>query len=67
MNHPCPICGKEMPATCPICGKEVDVYSRIVGYLRPIKTWNDGKQQEFADRKEFILNNGDHVGEKKER
>jgi len=36
--------------TCPDCGAETEVYSRIVGYLRPVKTWNDGKQQEFRDR-----------------
>ena len=35
---------------CPECGKETEVYSRIVGYLRPVRTWNDGKQQEFKDR-----------------
>jgi ribonucleoside-triphosphate reductase len=35
---------------CPTCGAETEVYSRIVGYLRPVKTWNDGKQQEFRDR-----------------
>ena len=36
--------------TCPECGTETEVYSRIVGYLRPVRTWNDGKQQEFKDR-----------------
>ncbi len=36
--------------TCPKCGSETEVYSRIVGYLRPVRTWNDGKQQEFKDR-----------------
>lgn len=36
--------------TCPDCGTETEVYSRIVGYLRPVRTWNDGKQQEFQDR-----------------
>jgi ribonucleoside-triphosphate reductase len=36
--------------TCPRCGSQTEVYSRIVGYLRPIRTWNDGKQQEFKDR-----------------
>ncbi len=36
--------------TCPHCGAETEVYSRIVGYLRPVRTWNDGKQQEFRDR-----------------
>jgi len=35
---------------CPKCGSETEVFSRIVGYLRPIRTWNDGKQQEFKDR-----------------
>ena len=45
-----------MPNTCPICGKEAELYSRIVGYLRPIRTWNDGKQEEFRQRKEFIIN-----------
>jgi ribonucleoside-triphosphate reductase len=35
---------------CPECGEETEVYSRIVGYLRPVATWNDGKQQEFKER-----------------
>ena len=30
-----------------------EVYSRIVGYLRPVQNWNDGKKAEFADRTEF--------------
>jgi len=32
---------------------ECEVYSRVVGYLRPINQWNKGKQQEFSDRKMF--------------
>ncbi|MCR4672230.1 MAG: ribonucleoside triphosphate reductase [Lachnospiraceae bacterium] len=36
--------------TCPICGKEAEVYSRITGYYRPVKNWNDGKTSEFQDR-----------------
>jgi len=36
--------------SCPDCGTETEVFSRIVGYLRPIKTWNDGKRAEFVDR-----------------
>jgi len=39
--------------TCPECGCETEVYSRIVGYLRPIGTWNDGKKQEFEERATF--------------
>ena len=30
-----------------------EVYSRVVGYLRPVKFWNDGKRQEFAERKAY--------------
>jgi ribonucleoside-triphosphate reductase len=37
--------------TCPHCGAKTEVYSRVVGYLRPIQQWNDGKQAEFAMRK----------------
>ena len=32
-----------------------EVYTRIVGYLRPVQMWNDGKQQEYADRKTFAI------------
>jgi anaerobic ribonucleoside-triphosphate reductase len=35
---------------CPECKEETEVYSRIVGYLRPVSTWNDGKRQEFQER-----------------
>jgi len=35
---------------CPECGNPTEVYSRIVGYLRPVATWNDGKKQEFRER-----------------
>jgi ribonucleoside-triphosphate reductase len=38
---------------CPICGEDAEVYSRITGYYRPIQNWNDGKRQEYADRKEY--------------
>lgn len=30
-----------------------EIYSRVVGYLRPVSQWNDGKQAEFSDRKEY--------------
>ena len=36
---------------CPKCGSDCEVYSRIVGYLRPISQWNDGKKTEYDDRK----------------
>jgi len=39
--------------TCPACGKKCEVWSRVVGYLRPIEQWNAGKQAEFKDRKTY--------------
>ena len=39
--------------TCPTCGKKTEVYSRITGYYRPVQNWNDGKSQEYKDRKTY--------------
>ena len=39
--------------TCSICDRETEVYSRVVGYLRPVKQWNNGKQAEYSDRKVY--------------
>lgn len=41
--------------TCPICGKKTEVWSRITGYYRPIQNWNDGKAEEYKERKEYRL------------
>ena len=38
---------------CPDCGEKTEVYSRITGYYRPIQNWNDGKTQEYMDRREY--------------
>ena len=38
------------------CKAKTEVYSRIVGYFRPVQQWNVGKQQEFAKRKNFRVN-----------
>jgi len=38
---------------CPKCEKQAEVYSRIVGYYRPVQNWNVGKKSEYAERKEF--------------
>ncbi|HCX72578.1 MAG TPA: ribonucleoside triphosphate reductase [Candidatus Cloacimonas sp.] len=38
---------------CPYCGKACEVYARVVGYLRPVQQWNDGKKAEFKMRKNF--------------
>ncbi|MCL1915533.1 MAG: ribonucleoside triphosphate reductase [Desulfovibrionaceae bacterium] len=37
-------------AQCPVCRAPAEIYSRVVGYLRPVQRWNDGKQAEYADR-----------------
>ena len=37
--------------TCPICGAKAEVYSRITGYYRPVQNWNDGKAQEYKERR----------------
>ena len=42
---------------CPKCGKETEVYSRITGYYRPVKNWNDGKAQEYRERKTYDIAN----------
>ncbi len=39
---------------CPTCGAPTEVYSRVVGYLRPVQQWNNGKQSEFINRKTFL-------------
>lgn len=41
--------------TCPHCGSKTEVYSRITGYYRPVQNWNDGKVQEFKDRKVYSM------------
>ena len=49
---------------CPICGKTTEVYSRITGYYRPVQNWNDGKAQEFKDRRVYNIGHSTltHVG-----
>ncbi|MFH2065005.1 MAG: ribonucleoside triphosphate reductase [Pseudomonadota bacterium] len=46
---------------CTVCGHETEVYSRVVGYLRPVKQWNNGKQTEFAMRKTYNLDSREQV------
>lgn len=54
----CPVHGylNGEQSSCPTCDSETEVYSRIVGYLRPVSQWNHGKQQEFKQRKMFKVN-----------
>ncbi len=43
--------------TCPVCGEKAEVYSRITGYYRPVQNWNDGKVQEYKERKLYDVGN----------
>ncbi len=49
---------------CPECGKDAEVYSRITGYYRPVQNWNDGKLQEYAERKLYDIPNSKLKSEK---
>ncbi len=42
-------------SVCPHCGKPTETYSRITGYYRPVQAWNDGKAQEFKERKTYNI------------
>ena len=37
------------------CGENAEVYSRITGYYRPVQNWNDGKREEYEERKEYDI------------
>ncbi|MEI7999426.1 MAG: ribonucleoside triphosphate reductase [Candidatus Omnitrophota bacterium] len=53
----CPSCGYLAGEhhSCEGCGSECEVYSRVVGYLRPVKQWNKGKKQEFCERTTYRI------------
>ena len=51
-------------AICPECGQQAEVYSRVVGYLRPVNRWNDAKQQEYSMRREYTPMEG---GQRKDK
>ncbi len=53
----CPNCGYIAGENefCPKCESECEVYSRVVGYLRPVKQWNKGKKEEFLQRKTYQI------------
>ncbi|MEN3013490.1 MAG: ribonucleoside triphosphate reductase [Endomicrobiia bacterium] len=54
----CPNCGyiRGEKQICSKCGELCEIYSRVVGYLRPVSRWNEGKQSEFKQRMTFNLN-----------
>ena len=54
--------------TCPACGETAEVYSRITGYYRPVQNWNEGKTQEYKERREYVIDRSTlrHAGPLKE-
>jgi ribonucleoside-triphosphate reductase len=53
----CPVHGylKGEIGVCPTCNSATEIYSRVVGYLRPVGQWNAGKQSEFAQRSTYTI------------
>ena len=53
----CPSCGylAGEHANCPHCGSKCEIFSRVVGYIRPVNQWNEGKQEEFKTRKPYKI------------
>lgn len=45
--------------TCPTCGEDTEVWSRVVGYLRPVNNYNKGKKEEYFDRLKFTVEDTD--------
>ena len=43
-------------AVCPECGGPTEIWSRVVGYLRPVQNFNKGKKEEYAQRKKYVIN-----------
>ena len=49
------ITGENVYTTCPECGEEAEVYTRVVGYLRPVQNFNNGKKEEWRERVKYEL------------
>ncbi|MBT9135303.1 MAG: Anaerobic ribonucleoside-triphosphate reductase [Firmicutes bacterium] len=45
-------------ASCPVCGRQAEIWTRVVGFHRPVQNWNLGKKEEYKDRLEFALSSG---------
>ena len=46
---------------CPTCGRPAEVYTRVVGYLRPVQNFNKGKQAEYRDRVKYVIKDQDNI------
>lgn len=45
------------------CAEKTEVYSRVCGFFRPVQQWNKGKKEEFQERREFVLNTSQGMGD----
>ncbi len=52
--------------TCPTCEKPAEVYTRVVGYLRPVQNFNTGKKQEYKDRVKYVIKEDPKINEDKQ-
>ena len=67
------VCGKKSKKTRgeffmeekKVCGQKTEVFSRVVGYFRPVHNWNEGKKEEFSERKTFKENKIKDLGGEK--
>jgi ribonucleoside-triphosphate reductase len=50
----------------PKCNKRTEVFSRVVGFHRPVQMWNPGKKEEFGDRKNFVVKSENHKNAEKD-
>ena len=51
---------------CPTCNKPAEVYTRVVGYLRPVQNFNKGKKAEYKDRVKYVIKESQEIlGDKK--
>ena len=60
----CKNCGKDYGegASCPDCGAATEVWSRVVGYLRPVQNFHKGKKEEYRQRVKYVIKEGELSG-----
>jgi ribonucleoside-triphosphate reductase len=56
-NEKCSPAAASNKASSGRCGKRCEVWSRVCGYFRPVANWNEGKKEEFKERKAFLMQN----------
>ena len=62
LNKKCPECGRSCEpnlSACPDCGAATEVWSRVVGYLRPVQNFHKGKKEEYRQRVKYVIKEGE--------